>query len=103
MDDYKKYLPLKYSEEALGHLDKIAAHLVIHANVSVAEEIIDRLLEDIGILSGMPFLGREHPDPVLVDRGYRILFCEDYAAVYLIDDEVWVAGVYPNVSDYLQR
>jgi plasmid stabilization system protein ParE len=98
-----KNFQINYSEEALGHLDKISIYLVNLAGVTVANDIVDRLIDDIGILAGMPYLGREHPDSVLADRGYRILFCEDYAAVYLVDDEVWIAGIYPNVSDYLQR
>ncbi|MDR1953274.1 MAG: type II toxin-antitoxin system RelE/ParE family toxin, partial [Clostridiales Family XIII bacterium] len=53
-----------YSEEALGHLDRIAAFLIERASVNIAEEITDDLLDRMDILAEMPYLGHQHPDPV---------------------------------------
>jgi len=93
---------LTYSEDALGHLDKLADFLVRNAGDRTALSVIDELLENFSILEDMPYLGREHPDPLLADRGYRVYSAGRYVGVYLITEEgVWMAGVYHTKTDWL--
>ena len=93
---------LTYSEEALSHIDGLADFLVRQAGVGTAMSLIDELLDSFDILAEMPYLGREHPDPVLASRGYRVYVVGRYVGVYLVtDDGVWMAGVYHTKTDWL--
>ena len=95
---------MTYSEEALGHLDKLSDFLVRNADAQTALHVIDQLLDSFEILEGMPFLGREHPDTLLASRGYRIYIAGRYVGVYLVTEEgVWMAGVYHTKTDWLTR
>jgi len=95
---------LKYSEEALGHLDKLSDFLVRQAGAQTALHVIDELLDSFDILSDMPYIGRTHPDPLLADRGYRVYVAGRYVGVYLVTDEgAWMAGVYHTKTDWLTR
>ena len=95
---------MTYSEEALGHLDRLSDFLVRNAGIQTASHMIDELLRSFEILEDMPYLGREHPDPLLAGRGYRIYVAGRYVGVYLVTDEgVWMAGVYHTKTDWLTR
>jgi len=93
---------LTYSEDALGHLDKLSDFLIRNAGELTASKVIDELLKSFRILKDMPYIGREHPDPLLAGRGYRVYSAGRYAGVYLVTDEgVWIAGVYHTKTDWL--
>ena len=93
-----------YSEEALSHLDRLSDFLVRGVGVSAAAAVVDELLDGFDILKKMPHIGREHPDPLLADRGYRVLILGQYAGVYLVLEEtVWIAGVYHTKMDWLAK
>ena len=93
---------LTYSEDALGHLDKLADFLVRNAGELTALKVMDELLESFRILQEMPYLGREHPDKLLAGRGYRVYFAGRYAGVYVVTEQgVWMAGVYHTKTDWL--
>jgi len=93
---------LTYSEDALGHLDKLADFLVRKAGDRTALSVIGELLESFSILEEMPFIGREHPDPLLASRGYRVYSAGRYVGVYLVVDEgVLMTGVYHTKTDWL--
>ena len=93
---------LRYSEEALGHIDRLTDFLVRQAGEQKAYGIIDELLASFEILSDMPYIGRTHPDLLLASRGYRILISGNYVGVYLvIDGEAWMAAVYHTKTDWL--
>ena len=95
---------LRYSEEALGHIDKLSDFLVRQAGVETSLRIIDELLDAFDKLEEMPYIGREHPDPLLASRGYRVYSSGNYVGVYLATDEgVWVAGVYHTRTDWLAQ
>ena len=95
---------LTYSEEALGHLDRLSDFLVRNAGAQTALHVIDELLDSFEILKDMPYIGREHPDPLLANRGYRVYTAGRYAGVYLVTEEgVWIAGVYHTKTDWLTR
>jgi len=95
---------LIYSEEALSHLNKLSDFLVRNAGELTASRIIDELMISFRILKDMPYMGREHPDPFLASRGYRIYISGKYVGVYLVIDEiVWMAGVYHTKTDWLTR
>jgi len=95
---------LIYSEEATGHLDKLSAFLVRNAGELAASRIIDELIISFRILKDMPYIGREHPDKVLADRGYRIYISGKYVGVYLvIDDGVLMTAVYHTKTDWLTK
>ena len=93
---------LTYSEEALGHLDRLANFLVLKNGTEKAKAIIGELLDKVDILGEMPCLGREHPDALLASRGYRVYSAGRYVCVYLVtEDGVWIAGVYHTKTDWL--
>ena len=93
---------LTYSEDALGHIDKLSDFLVRNAGELAASKIIDELLKSFRILKEMPYIGREHPDTLLASRGYRIFISGSYVCIYLItEDGVWIAGVYHTKTDWL--
>ena len=95
---------LVYSEEALGDIDRLSDFLVRHAGAQTALHVIDELLRSFGILEEMPYLGREHPDPMLAGRGYRVYVAGRYVGVYLVTKEgVWMTGVYHTKTDWLTR
>ena len=95
---------LTYSEEALSHLDRLSDFLVQNAGTQTAFDVISELINSFDILIEMPNIGREHPDPMLANRGYRVLFIGRYACVYIVDNkEVWIAGVYYTKSDWIMR
>ena len=93
---------LTYSEEALGHLDKLTDFLIRQAGERTALGVIDELLDSFSILEEMPYIGREHPDPLLAGRGYRIYISGRYVGVYLVTEKgPWMAGVYHTKTDWL--
>ena len=93
---------LRYSEEALGHIDKLSDFLVRQMGVEASLRIIDELLDSFDKLEEMPYIGRVHPDPLLASRGYRVYSHGNYVGVYLVTDEgVWIAGVYHTKTDWL--
>jgi len=93
---------LKYSEDALGHLDKLTDFLIRNAGERTALSVIDELLDSFSILEEMPFLGREHPDLLLASRGYRVYSAGRYVGVYLVTDGgVLIIAVYHTKTDWL--
>ena len=95
---------LIYSEEALSHLNKLSDFLVRNASELTASKVIDELMISFRILIDMPYIGREHPDPILADKGYRVYVSGKYVGVYLvIDDCVFMTAVYHTKTDWLTR
>ena len=93
---------LTYSEEALGHIDKLSDFLIRQAGTQTALRIIDELLDSFDILEDMPYLGHPHPDSLLAGRGYRVYNSGRYVGVYLITETgPWMAGVYHTKTDWL--
>lgn len=93
---------LTYSEEALGHIDKLTDFLVLQAGLQTALRIIDELLDSFDILEDAPYIGHPHPDPLLASRGFRVFNSGRYAGVYLVTETgPWMAGVYHSKTDWL--
>ena len=93
---------LTYSEEALGHLDRLTNFLVLNAGLQTDMKVINDLLDRFDTLAKMPYIGREHPDPLLAERGYRVYTAGRYVGVYLVTEEgVWIAGIYHTKTDWL--
>ena len=93
-----------YSEEAFSHLDRLSDYLVREVGVQTASDVINQLLDSFDVLEKMPCIGREHPDPLLAGRGYRLLIAGQYAGVYLVlEESVWIAGVYHTKTDWLAK
>ena len=93
-----------YSEEADGHLHNLTDFLVRQAGDLTARRVIKELLERFDVLKDLPYLCREHPDPLLASRGYRVFSTGRYVGVYLaIEGGVWIAGVFHTKTDWLTR
>ena len=93
---------LEYSEDALGHLDKLSDFLIRQAGAQTAFRVIYELLNSYDVLADAPYLGRTHPDPLLASRGYRVYSSGRYVGVYLVTDEgVLIVGVYHTKTDWL--
>jgi plasmid stabilization system protein ParE len=93
-----------YSKEALTHLDKLSDFLIVNAGKQVANDIIEELIDKLDILKDMSYIGREHPDTLLSDRGYRILILGQYVGVYSIThDGILISGIYHTKTDWLRK
>lgn len=61
-------------------LAEIADHLTYASRLRAAEETTDAILDTIGLLGSVPYLGPLRHDPVLQRPGYRKLVRGKYAA-----------------------
>ena len=82
----------------------IADYLLQNVGARAAEETTDKLLDTIGLLGSMPYLGPLHHDPVLGELGFRKLLCGKYLCVYrVVDDVPAVYHVFHSRQDYAWR
>ena len=94
---------LTYTEDALGHLDRLSDFLVRSAGAQTALKVMDGLLDSFDVLGELPYLGREHPDRLLASRGYRVYVAGRYVGVYLATAEgALMMGVYHTKTDWLR-
>ena len=82
-------------------IDRISdLHLMLGGPKS-AEEITDKLLDNIALLAEQPYMGALHPDPFLAEHQYRKLICGKYVCIYkVIDQTVYVYRIVDGRTDY---
>lgn len=82
-------------------IDRISdLHLMLVGPKS-AEEITDKLLDNIALLAEQPYMGALHPDPFLAEHQYRKLICGKYVCIYkVIDQTVYVYRIVDGRTDY---
>lgn len=94
---------VKFTSDALRHLDRIAEYHLEKVGPKSAEKITDKLLDAFEILEDFPFSGPEHPDPALARQGYRKLVCGDYVGVYRkVDEIIYIYGIFHGSTNYPQ-
>lgn len=82
-------------------IDKISDYHLRMVGTRSAEKITDKLLDTIGQLAEFPYMGAEHPDPVLARQQFRKLLCGEYVCVYkVIDDTVYIYRIVHGATDY---
>lgn len=95
----------KYDVELLlaawQDIDKISDfHLKMVGAIS-AQHITDNILDTLENLGTYPYMGAQHPDPILAQREFRKVICGDYICVYkVIDNKVFVYRIVNGKTDY---
>lgn len=95
----------KYSVELLlaawQDIDKISDFHLKMVGPASAKKITDKILDTLERLGDFPYMGAQHPDPVLGAREYRKVLCGDYVCVYkVIDAHVYVYRIVNGRTDY---
>lgn len=93
-----------YSPKALEDLDDIWEYISNDfENVDVANNVVDKILEEIVDLKDYPKLGPELIFEDNINSGYRFLICKPYIAFYhLGDSNVMIDRVLHEKRDYIQ-
>ena len=82
-------------------IDRISDYHLMMVGAESAERITDKLLDTIAQLAEFPWMGAEHPDPVLAQNHYRKVLCGEYVCVYrVIEDTVFIYRVVHGATDY---
>jgi toxin ParE1/3/4 len=97
MQEYK----LKILVPAMNELLQIADnHLMLVGPVS-AKKITDLIFDSLEKLKQFPLSGAPIWDDELATKGYRVVVCKKYIAVYrLIKDTVYVYHIVHGATDY---
>lgn len=95
----------KYKVEILlaawHDIDKISDFHLRMVGAASAEKITDKILDTLDRLADFPYMGAQHPDPVLAKYEYRKVLCGDYVCVYkVIDSYVYVYRIVNGKTDY---
>lgn len=82
-------------------IDRISDLRLMLVGPKSAEEITDKLLDNIALLADQPYMGALHPDPFLAEHQYRKLICGKYVCIYkVIDQTVYVYRIVDGRTDY---
>ncbi len=78
---------IKITPKANDDLDEIYSYIAgeLH-NVTAAENLMDKIEENIMRLSEFPFSCSFVEDDILKSKGYRKLIIESYIAFYVVDE-----------------
>ena len=95
----------KYKVEILlaawQDIDKISDFHLRMVGAASAEKITDKILDTLDKLADFPYMGDQHPDPVLAKYEYRKVLCGDYVCIYkVIDSYVYVYRIVNGKTDY---
>lgn len=95
----------KYKVEILlaawHDIDKISDFHLRMVGAASAEKITDKILDTLDRLADFPYMGAQHPDPVLAKYEYRKVLCGDYVCIYkVIDSYVYVYRIVNGKTDY---
>ena len=82
-------------------IDKISDFHLRMVGAASAEKITDKILDTLDQLADFPYMGAQHPDPVLAKYEYRKVLCGDYVCIYkVIDSYVYVYRIVNGKTDY---
>lgn len=82
-------------------IDKISDFHLRMVGAASAEKITNKILDTLDRLADFPYMGAQHPDPVLAKYEYRKVLCGDYVCVYkVIDSYVYVYRIVNGKTDY---
>ena len=95
----------KYKVEILlaawHDIDKISDFHLRMVGAASAEKITNKILDTLDKLADFPYMGAQHPDPVLAKYEFRKVLCGDYVCVYkVIDSYVYVYRIVNGKTDY---
>lgn len=95
----------KYKVEILlaawHDIDKISDFHLRMVGTASAEKITDKILDTLDRLADFPYMGAQHPDPVLAEYEFRKVLCGDYVCIYkVIDSHVYVYRIVNGKTDY---
>ena len=95
----------KYKVEILlaawQDIDKISDFHLRMVGAASAEKITNKILDTLDKLADFPYMGTQHPDPVLAKYEFRKVLCGDYVCVYkVIDSYVYVYRIVNGKTDY---
>ncbi|CAM4365442.1 type II toxin-antitoxin system RelE/ParE family toxin [Paenibacillus alkaliterrae] len=96
---------IKYSQAAVDDMDEIFS-FISQDNVSVAENILEKLDHYIAGLADFPSMGSVLSDEeyTLIQRGYRFIVVNPYLVFYrIIDDKVIIHRILHGRRDYLRE
>ena len=97
MPEYKVEILLA----AWQDIDRISDYHLRMVGAASAEKITDQILDTLDKLSYFPYMGAQHPDPVLSKKEFRKVICGMYVCVYkVIDKHVYVYRVVNGKTDY---
>jgi plasmid stabilization system protein ParE len=82
-------------------IDRISDYHLMKVGPKSAERITDKLLDTMALLGTNPYMGAQHPDPVLAKNEYRKVLCGDYVCVYkVLGSTVYVYRIVNGRMDY---
>ena len=82
-------------------IDRISDFHLRMVGAASAEKITDKILDTLDQLADFPYMGAQHPDPVLAKYEYRKVLCGDYVCIYkVIDSYVYVYRIVNGKTDY---
>lgn len=87
---------------AFDDLDAIGDFYLENVGPTSAQGIIDKLLDDLELLTSFPYMAPRHSDPELAEKDYRkLVLNKTYVAVYkVMDRQVVVYRVVNGATDY---
>lgn len=96
---------IKYTPAAVDDMDEIFS-FISQDNVSVAENLLEKLNDQIGKLSEFPNMGSVLSDEeyTLVQRRYRFIIVHPYLVFYrIMDNSVIIHRILHGRRDYLRE
>ncbi len=82
-------------------IDKISDFHLKMVGAASAEKITDKILDTIDRLADFPYMGAQHPDPLLAMHEFRKVLCGDYVCVYkVVRNSVFVYRIVNGRTDY---
>lgn len=94
---------VRLTAPAWRDLDQIADYHLRMVGPNSAEAITDKLLSTVALLEENPYLGAQHPDPVLARYEFRKILCGDYVCVYKVAEAVvYILRIVNGRTDYPQ-
>lgn len=95
-------MKLRYTPQAIGDLQKIQTYIGdTLKNPKAALRIVQKILHACDRLTVFPFSGVSFQEKTGYETNLRVLFCENYLALYRVDEKfVSVARILDARQDY---
>ncbi len=93
---------LVYLAPAAHNMEEIVKFHIANVGPASARKVYAAMVDTINRLADFSLLGQTHPDPVLVENGFRkLMLTKTYAAVYkVIGDTVYIYRIVNGRTDY---